>query len=49
MSIRRSVGTLVLWGLVLWLVVNGCIVLRPARTMAVIGAFLTSLVNSCGG
>lgn len=47
--IRKSIGGLVLWGFFLWLVVQGCIVLRPARTAAMMSALLTALINACNG
>lgn len=48
MSLRREVGGLVLWGGFLYLVIQGCIVLRPARTIAVASALLASLLQTCG-
>lgn len=48
MSISRVVGKLVLWGGFLYLVIQGCIVLRPARTITVLSTLLASLVGSCG-
>lgn len=39
-SLRREVGGLVLWGGLIYLIVRGCLVLRPARTIAVVSTLL---------
>jgi len=49
MSLRSEVGKLVLWGGFLYLVIQGCVVLRPARTIAVLSTLLGHFLGSCGG
>jgi len=49
MSVTREVGKLVLWGGFLYLIVQGCIVIKAARTIAVLTTLLGHLLGSCGG
>lgn len=48
MSLRSGVGSLVLWGAFLYLIVQGCIALRPARTVAVVSTLFVHRLGSCG-
>ena len=47
MSMSRTVGRGVLVALVAWLVVNGGIIIRPAKTLALLAALFASIARAC--
>ncbi len=49
MSLSSAVGRTVLQGLVVWLIVKGAIVIRPAQTIAAMSALIAGLIGSCAG
>ena len=48
MSFSKALGRSILWGLVLYLIARGAIIIRSAQTVAILSALLASLAKSCG-
>jgi hypothetical protein len=47
MSMSRTVGRGVLVALFAWLVANGGIIIRPAKTLALLAALFASIARAC--
>lgn len=48
-SLRSEVGKLVLWAGFIYLIVQGCVIIRPARTIAVVSTLFGHFLGSCDG